>query len=66
MPSETALRLPTCRQRLSSCNPSCSNRAVGTEVMAQVLAAIRCTGLEAVIVAAELALESGRRAASMC
>ena len=55
----TARRSPTCPSRCSSCGARCCADAGGDRVMAQVLAVVPTAGLEAVLVAVELVLETG-------
>ena len=54
----TARRSPTCPSRCSSCAARCCAQTGGDRVMAQVLAVVPAAGLDAVLVAVELALES--------
>ena len=55
----TARRSPTCPSRCSGCAEALLRDPGGDRVMAQVLAIVPSAGLEAVLVAVELALESG-------
>ena len=55
----TARPLPTCQRRCSDCDRACCATRAETGSWAQVLAAVPTAGLEAVLVAVELVIESG-------
>lgn len=55
-----ARHLRACPMRSSNSKPSCYAATGGDGVMAQVLAAVPIHGLDAVLVAVELAMEAGK------